>query len=835
MNKDFHYYGTYVAARLAGYDFSSAELIAHAAQYVDDSDSSRLKDADGSYYIRDFTPVPTVHTLTELGKHTTDSGWTEEFLDEVYRVWPVFHFLPGNFDETGNYRKEYTGAMSDKGSMALWEYDEEAKEQFKLMCLPNSILVKKMIADLNQYSPLHEIGLRMHTLADTWAHTYYSGIPAWFTNDVSEGGSPWLPNAPYYNSYTYLGHCRTGSSPDYPHKKYNFKVQWCKDAITKDNPADFLLALSQMVEAMSCIRNHRSFDTEKYATIDSANKQVITDILKTNADDQSSTWKSKIHKITINGKALEVPAEYVADKWLNTAKSTSGSISGTDYYKFNVSAVKHLHFVKVALGRERIFLDDIPRERIITCTIKLKEDLYISKLINKLDTESYIPDETMPDKGPANKQYPYASVGTDPVTLKLIYPNDDTLRCGTNIKIRTVETTQENPEYTYLGAWKSDSYLYYYIKDFYLFQQKWCIGQSGAATGDVIDLDKPIVITNKHFTKAPYLQPGSKSSGRLTTRAREYTIDRLIEQASPGYLLLLDNYASTDSDAFVSQAKICHDALMYSLSAREQLAVMACTKYGDHIYPAGEDAQVVTISGNRKETADAAKAIREYTAWRNESNYASTFNLLNQMLAGTEKKYYILFTTGNSTWVGLDPAEYINAGIPLLVHAAYPSANEDKARYASMLALNERSQYFSGSDPSDIMLRCNEIRSLVSETSLLVNQVLELSGSDYQETAFYIAGLTCHMQISIVWSDANYQYTSGDAGKNKIKVYLTEPGGQRYPAMASITGNGFCLFDITDIPMGKWTIYMEYGIPTTAPVQCGIGVHAFISHYNTTK
>ncbi|MGD9158105.1 MAG: hypothetical protein PVG39_06855 [Desulfobacteraceae bacterium] len=62
MNIDFHYYGTYVAARLAGYDFTSAQTIAHAAQYVDDSDEVMLKDPMGSYYIRDFTPTCTHST-----------------------------------------------------------------------------------------------------------------------------------------------------------------------------------------------------------------------------------------------------------------------------------------------------------------------------------------------------------------------------------------------------------------------------------------------------------------------------------------------------------------------------------------------------------------------------------------------------------------------------------------------------------------------------------------------------------------------------------------------------------------------------------------------------
>lgn len=65
MNKDFHYYGIYVAGCLAGYNFSSGKLITHVAQQVDDSDVSRLKDSNGSYYIKDFTSVPTIHALME--------------------------------------------------------------------------------------------------------------------------------------------------------------------------------------------------------------------------------------------------------------------------------------------------------------------------------------------------------------------------------------------------------------------------------------------------------------------------------------------------------------------------------------------------------------------------------------------------------------------------------------------------------------------------------------------------------------------------------------------------------------------------------------------------
>ena len=36
MNMDFHYYATYLAARVAGYEKEEAKTIAYAAQYVDE-------------------------------------------------------------------------------------------------------------------------------------------------------------------------------------------------------------------------------------------------------------------------------------------------------------------------------------------------------------------------------------------------------------------------------------------------------------------------------------------------------------------------------------------------------------------------------------------------------------------------------------------------------------------------------------------------------------------------------------------------------------------------------------------------------------------------------
>ena len=42
MRIDFHHAATYVAARLAGFAHPEADIVAHAAQHVDDATSSGL-------------------------------------------------------------------------------------------------------------------------------------------------------------------------------------------------------------------------------------------------------------------------------------------------------------------------------------------------------------------------------------------------------------------------------------------------------------------------------------------------------------------------------------------------------------------------------------------------------------------------------------------------------------------------------------------------------------------------------------------------------------------------------------------------------------------------
>lgn len=394
MDKDFHYYGTYVAACYAGYSATEAQTIAHAAQYVDDSVHKLLID-QGDYGI-DFQPIPTCHTTDELGWTTVGSGPS---LSELQKVWIPFHFLPGNYesqtlsDPNASLRMmKYTGPQHDSFPPVFpiksWDYNDKAKLEFKLLCLPDSPMAVAMINDIikkhvGQPYEFHLIGLRMHVLADTAAHAYYAGTPAWHVNDAGakvydltvnpKKEVPWLPTSGgeqstpattiYYDSIFYLGHGRMGHVPDYPWIRYEYSPKWSSTSIIKNNPVEYLKIFIQMVTALKCIRERKMFDISNIELIDRKYTSAIDNILRTKHDfglgDKASEIRCNSWKKAITNGALGpvvMPEEYNKEFWLNEVKKT-GSSKGTDYYKFNKAAIEHLDFVKSSLSKDQIPLD----------------------------------------------------------------------------------------------------------------------------------------------------------------------------------------------------------------------------------------------------------------------------------------------------------------------------------------------------------------------------------------------------------------------------------------------------------------------------------------------
>lgn len=399
MDKDFHYYGTYVAACYAGYSAKEAQIIAHAAQYVDDSFHNRL--IDEKEYGIDFQLIPTCHTISELAWTTV--GGLGPSLSELRQVWVPFHFLPGNYEsQTLPDPNASSRVINYEGPTSwlplTWKYDDRAKWEFKLLCLPDSPLSREMINDVTTIHKglpyeLYLTGIRMHALADTVAHAYYAGTEAWHVNDVDsdvyyltdsgswekvsfvyfatvKGKETCVTDSTYFDSVFYLGHGRMGHIPDDPWIKYTYCPKWFeksqKKEISKDNPDAYLQIFKKMVTSLKCIREQKTFDIYSLELINQKYIDVIDNILRTKHDfglgDDAPEIRCELWKKAIDngalGSLINKPEEYNPDAWYDIAIQNKQTITETDYYKFNKAATIHLEFVKSCLAGDGINLYD---------------------------------------------------------------------------------------------------------------------------------------------------------------------------------------------------------------------------------------------------------------------------------------------------------------------------------------------------------------------------------------------------------------------------------------------------------------------------------------------
>lgn len=346
MNKDFHYEGTYCAAIEAGFEEKEARIIAKAAQAVDDCTESFLR-KKGVFDVGVITmETDVLDVFKELEKKDI------ERLREIRKVWIPFHFLPGNL----NGEVEYTGEKFYKDKKFFTERDEE---DFRCLCLHNSELVFAMLEDtkkaykdfattdkegnsVEREKMLYLIGVRIHVLADTWAHEFFAGTPSWWINNTTDFhkikpntllNELGTPNGVSMYSIYYLGHGRAGHYPDYGFLTYTYQPQWKRkgERISKGNTVSFELAYAQMVDAMEYITGKKEtlLDSDTDLSIKFyklGNSEKVTKVVWTECTDQSDIWRKEMD-IT----EVELP-KYNAD--------------GIDADAFQEGADRHYRFVK---------------------------------------------------------------------------------------------------------------------------------------------------------------------------------------------------------------------------------------------------------------------------------------------------------------------------------------------------------------------------------------------------------------------------------------------------------------------------------------------------------
>ena len=313
MNSDFHYYATYCAAVLAGFSHEDSLIISYFDRFVDLCSRTYLSKIK----------APLHAATTQLALEMMDARTDVVGLQDITRIWASFHFLP----------KDLYAEPPKKCS-------KRYKNKYRLICGVNSELLKNTV-ELAKGKSLPAVGIAMHVLCDTWAHSYFAGTPSLVINspynrfyelmpDGSERKITFRHSASQpddletgtYTSSLYtsgensimnLGHGRAGHLPDYCFIRYRYLPAWGNyKEIVKDNPSDYKHAFCQMIYALKFLRGeYEGFELDRY-DFDAVKdiEEELEAILHKRQIDASEDWKSLGERLS--GKT---PEEFDAEKY----------------------------------------------------------------------------------------------------------------------------------------------------------------------------------------------------------------------------------------------------------------------------------------------------------------------------------------------------------------------------------------------------------------------------------------------------------------------------------------------------------------------------------------
>jgi len=311
MQIDFHHAATYVLARLAGFDAEEGEIVAYAAQYVDDAtDDEAIHFDNGARYSR----ISSAHRMLDYRNFESLAA---------SRVWLPFHFLPGN--------QGLPAGEAPEGSFVE-----------RLVTIPNSSVAQDMIratiADRDAPHGLQRLGIAMHVYADTWAHQGFVGLQHAINASTELTGANGEPDNEivdrlknyFINNALPLGHGTVLSHPDRPFLLWAY-TNGRGERISRNNPDDYIDAAEQMCRAMQGYRAG-SLDAD-LPGLTAADRHVIQRILReVRLDEAEERWGAWHHEIQAGSFSFgPATIEYVGEGEGSWEREALGEADGGRY------------------------------------------------------------------------------------------------------------------------------------------------------------------------------------------------------------------------------------------------------------------------------------------------------------------------------------------------------------------------------------------------------------------------------------------------------------------------------------------------------------------------
>ena len=257
MDIDYHYYVIKTLARTAGFAEEDAQAIAYYSQQVDD-----------------FVKCSPMRVRQEPPAFFTEKGYARKFLDGTWQVVPhptgidvlqsvrgqyqhttlaPFHFIPPQPLSEIEAKPDFTRA----DYRCVRADDERA-------VLINRIMEEAVAAVQEEKceKSLMQLGMALHTYADTYAHCGYSGLEGWENRAIikkaynQQTGNEEVPEPErcVFEMVPHIGHGNSGHVPDVC--TYQIDVAMQKDEmdkalslhIVRDNLKEFLVCSKAIFE-----------------------------------------------------------------------------------------------------------------------------------------------------------------------------------------------------------------------------------------------------------------------------------------------------------------------------------------------------------------------------------------------------------------------------------------------------------------------------------------------------------------------------------------------------------------------------------------------------------
>jgi hypothetical protein len=200
MDTEFHYWMTGIIAHRAGFNEEQAGTIAYCSEYVDENDVcmeiENKRDKKDRYY-----------------NYVSQTMNILKPKQELMRIYPIFHFAPGEPDAYGARRRD--GKMHILNTTPNNEHANEVLDaSFKA---PHDIR-------------LYRIGVATHTYVDTWAHQNFIGYFDYF-NNIGLDPKPDIGHADAEAHPDWVGHRWTDMRLVHGDVNNNFRVLSAAEAL----------------------------------------------------------------------------------------------------------------------------------------------------------------------------------------------------------------------------------------------------------------------------------------------------------------------------------------------------------------------------------------------------------------------------------------------------------------------------------------------------------------------------------------------------------------------------------------------------------------------------